>query len=449
MHSTNALRISRQRLEQARVTRPDDVQLLTQLLVVLEELDDYAQLQQLLAQAIGRWPRDCSLLMFRARIDTYLGNFLEAKAAYQDILKYEPGHIGAFCSMVMQGHGDDVGGLSRVEMRLAAGDITTTERNNLGYAHARLLEQAERFDEAFATLRQANTTRAAAGGMNIAAKQRGSRAVLGDINAATLERCSGRGNASQRPVFIVGMPRSGTTLIEQILAAHPDVHAAGERLFWGGVLGGLVQSAPHRTGSMIEAIDSLHTHVWENAGNDYLNSMKDIDRDSLRITDKLPANFALLPLIRLIFPRARIIHIRRDPLATIASCIRTPFSDPALAFTVEDWARFYGMYQALMERWRPLLGEQLLELDYEDLVSDLPTQAHRLIHFLGLDWNDACLHPHLNPRAVRTASVQQVRREVHTGAVSAWRCYEEQLEAIRPYVEESRDWVLSPGGGDE
>lgn len=200
---------------------------------------------------------------------------------------------------------------------------------------------------------------------------------------------------------------------------------------------------------MIEAINRSHTRVWERAGNEYLHWISDIDRDSFRITDKLPANFALLPLIRLIFPRARIIHIRRNALATLASCIRAPFSDPTLAFTVEDWARFYGIYQALLDSWRSLLGDHLLEVDYENLVSDLPAQARRFIHFVGPDWDDACLHPELNPRAVRTASAQQVRREVNTGAINAWQCYERQLEAIRPYLEESREWVLSPECGND
>ena len=193
---------------------------------------------------------------------------------------------------------------------------------------------------------------------------------------------------------------------------------------------------------MVDAIDSVHTQIWENAGNDYLSSINEINSDSLRITDKLPANFALLPFIRLIFPRARIVHIRRDPLATIASCIRAPFSDPALAFSVEDWARFYGIYQALMDTWRPLLGDQMLDLEYEDLVGDLPTQARRLIHFVGLDWHDACLHPERNRRAVRTASAQQVRREVHNESVNAWKRYAEQLEALRPYIKESYAQVI-------
>jgi hypothetical protein len=449
MNKMESLSVSRRRLEQACARRPDDKESTTQLLQVLEELDAYTDLQQRLADAMARWPRNTSLLMIHARIQTYLGNFPGAATAYQAILQYEPGHVGALCSMVMQGHGEDVGGIVRVEARLAAQGLTNAERIALGYARARLLEQSRQFDEAFATLQQANAHRAAIGGMDLAAKQRGARTVVRDINAAIVERCGGRGNDSDRPIFIVGMPRSGTTLTEQILTSHPDIHGAGERLFWGEILSGLIRSAPRDAGSMIEAIDALHAQVWADAGDNYLRSIGEKSADSLRVTDKLPANFALLPFIRLIFPRARIIHIRRHPLATIASCIRAPFSDPSLAFTVEGWARFYGVYHALMDCWRPLLANQLLEVDYEALVSDLPAQARRLIDFLGLDWDDACLHPELNQRAVRTASTQQVRREVHAGSIDAWRCYERQLEAIRPCIKESRALVLSPGVSDE
>lgn len=438
MSNTHSLIGSRQRLEQDRIQRPDDVQLATRLLLVLEELDAYADLQRLLDEALQQWPHDSSLLMFSARVHTNLGKFPEAKAGYQQILRQEPGHVGALCSMIMLGHGEELGGLPFVKARLAAEGLTDAQRASLRYAQARLLEKELKFQEAFATLRQANASRAAACGMAIAAKQQGARSVLNDIDADIVARYGGRGNMSERPVFIVGMPRSGTSLIEQILAAHPDVYAAGERKFWGDVLGTLVRTAPHRECSMIEAIAGMHNDVWKQAGSDYLSSMNELNSQSLRITDKLPANFALLPFIRLVFPRARIVHIRRAPLATIASCVRAPFSDPLLAFTVEDWARFYGIYQALMEHWQPLLGDQMLTVDYEELVSDLPAQARRLIQFVGLNWNDACLHPQLQQRAVRTASAQQVRRAVHTESIQAWRCYEQQLVALLPYIEESR-----------
>lgn len=442
MTTAYSLRAARQRLEQILTRQPNDRQTLSQLVHVLDQLDAFTDLLQLLDEAVVRWPQDSNLCMSRARIHKYLGRFADARADYVKILTQEPGHIAALCSLVMQGHGDDVGGLQGVEARLAAADVTDSQRTLLCYARARLLEQAQRFEEAFETFREANARRAAAGGMNITAKQRGAKAVLSDINSEIIARHFGTGNPSQRPVFIVGMPRSGSTLTEQVLACHPDVYAAGERLFWREVLGRLVRSAPPHNGSMVEAIGSLHPQVWEHAGTDYLRRISEINGDAIRITDKLPANFGLLPFTRLIFPRAHIIHVRRNPLATIASCIRVPFDEPELAFTVEDWARFYGIYQALIDSWRPMLRDQLLEIDYEELVNDLPTQARRLIHFLGLHWNDACLHPHLNRRAVRTASLQQVRREVHTGSINAWRCYEVQLEALQPIIDKSYDEVF-------
>ena len=131
----------------------------------------------------------------------------------------------------------------------------------------------------------------------------------------------------------------------------------------------------------------------------------------------------------------------RDPLATLYSCIRTPFADPALSFTVGDWARFYGLYQALMARWQPLAGEQLLEIDYEQLVSNLPHEARRLVDFLGLEWDPACLHPERSGRVVHTASFSQVRHGVHTGSVDLWRRNEEAIEALRPLIGEAREAV--------
>jgi len=433
---------TRHRLEQACAQRPDDLPLLMQLALVLEELDAYTDLQKLLAGAIKRWPQDSSLLMYRAKIQTYLGEFSEARKTYSEILRREPGQVGALFSMVMQGYAEEVGGLQSVETHLANEHLTHHQRSLLGYARARLLEKEQRFEEAFETFSAANAIEASAGGMNIAAKQRGARIVIEDIKAEIIESCSGHGNESERPVFIVGMPRSGTSLTEQILASHTDVYAGGERLFWGSVLGGLLRSAAQQDGSVIEAINSLHPQVWQRAGSDYLARINEINDIAIRFTDKLPGNFGVLPYIRLIFPRARIVHIHREPLATIASCIRTSFANPALAFTVQDWARFYGIYQALMDHWLPMLGDQVLAVSYEELVNDLPAQARRLVNFLGLEWQDSCLYPEQSQRAVRTASAQQVRRVVHTESIDAWRCYEAQLEALRPYIKESREAVI-------
>lgn len=437
MGNIESLAAMRRNLEKERESRPEDIQLFWQLSEIVEKQGAYTDLLALYDEGSGIWPQNNELAASRCRIQTYLGDFTAARAGYLQILARQPDQVDAICSLVMLGHGDEAGGLQSVEALLAREDMDSAAHNRLCYAHARLLEKSERNSEAFEAFAAANAQRAAAGGMDISAKQRGSSAVVRDLQPEVVSRFSGHGNASQRPVFIVGMPRSGTSLTEQILASHPDIYAAGEQLFWGETLTELVSNAPQSDCSMVEAIHSIDADVWKNAGISYLEKMSAFDSASSRITDKLPANFGLLPFVRLIFPRARIIHVRREPLATIASCVRTPFAEPGLAFTVDDWARFYGVYQALMDTWRPILGEQLLEINYEDLVTDLPAQAHRLIAFLGLQWDDACLHPEHNRRAVTTASARQIRSAVHSGSINDWRRYESQLREVRPLIEES------------
>jgi hypothetical protein len=279
--------------------------------------------------------------------------------------------------------------------------------------------------------------------MDIHAKQRAAVTVMNDLGPGVVNGISGSGEVSQRPVFIVGMPRSGTSLTEQVLSRHPGIRAMGEQTILGEVLRNLIVQAPESPGPLPLALDGIGPDVWRRAGAEYLRRIDEIDADAPRVTDKLPANFALLPWLRLLLPGARIVHVRRHPLATLASCIRTPFADPLLAFTVEDWARFYGLYEALMQRWRPLLGGSLLELDYEDLVSDLPGQARRLVEFAGLDWSDDCLQPERSRRAVHTASFRQVRKGVHIDSVARWKHYERPLLALQAVIDESREWISS------
>jgi tetratricopeptide (TPR) repeat protein len=442
------LQAARQNMEQACELAPEDEQKVLELYRVLELLEAWPDLLKLTESSIRLWPENPDWLMRRAETKTYLGDFDTASNDYLQVLERCPGHPDAMFPLVMRGNGSAVGGLDGIETRLVAQDLKPEERNRLCYARAYLLEQAGRYVDAFEAYRDANADHAAMGGMNLEAKQNGARMVLQDITPHVIKKYSGQGNKSNRPVFIIGMPRSGTTLVEQVLAAHPDVFAAGEHLIWNDVLRGLVSAAPRKGASVIEAINCISPDIWKQAGDEYLQRVSEIDADSQRITDKLPANFGLLPYVRLIFPRARIIHVCREPLATLASCIRTPFANPLLSFNVEDWARFHGVYQALMDHWQPVLGHSMIEIRYESLVHDLPAEAHRLVEFLGLHWNDACLHPELAKRAVKTASVQQVRQGVYTDSVSAWRHYENQLEPLRALIVESRDFVAAaaPGG---
>jgi tetratricopeptide (TPR) repeat protein len=221
------------------------------------------------------------------------------------------------------------------------------------------------------------------------------------------------------PVFVVGMPRSGTTLVEQILSSHPAVTAGGELNFWGDRLGGWV--APK--------IGAVEAGALAKAAEDYCAELRRIGPETLLVTDKTPRNFELLWFIRLAFPEARIIHCRRSPVDTCLSIFFKNFSArQGYACDRGDLVFFYRQYERLMDHWRRALpADRFTEAVYETLVADREVETRRLIAFCGLDWDDACLAPERNSRVVKTPSLWQVRQPVYNTSVERWRRYEPWL----------------------
>lgn len=235
------------------------------------------------------------------------------------------------------------------------------------------------------------------------------------------------GSPSERPVLIVGMPRSGTSLVEQILSSHPEVAGGGELDFWNRQAAALAEKPNEDPADQIRQ-----------AARDYEALLMRIGPGARRVTDKMPGNFLWLGLIHRAFPKARIIHCRRHPLDTCLSNYFTKFTVPA-AYTNNkgDLAFYYRAYERLMAHWRQALpAEALLEVQYEELVAAPETFARRMVAFIGLEWDDACLHPEANRRIVKTASLWQVRQPIHRGAVERWRRYEPWLgelgQLLRP-----------------
>jgi tetratricopeptide (TPR) repeat protein len=232
---------------------------------------------------------------------------------------------------------------------------------------------------------------------------------------------SGRGDPSDTPVFIIGMPRSGTSLVEQILASHRDVFGAGEITDFTA----LTQDFA----AFPEDVASIGSEAVGALGARYVAGLVARAPAARRITDKLPANFLLTGLIHLALPRARIIHVRRDPRDTCWSCFATLFTaGQPFAFDLGELGRYYRAYEQLMTHWRQVLPRgAMLEIDYEDIVADLPGEARRLVAYCGLDWDEACLAFHRTERAVRTASASQVRRPIYRSAIGRWRAYAGEL----------------------
>jgi hypothetical protein len=230
------------------------------------------------------------------------------------------------------------------------------------------------------------------------------------------------GDPSPTPVFIVGMPRSGTTLVEQTLASHHAVFGAGERR---EMAMGVLRLRTERPGAagFPEAVVTMTGEAFRRLGADYVAALRPLAPDAVRITDKMPGNFAYLGLIRMVLPNARIIHLVRDPVDTSLSCFSKLFTDGmAYSYDLAELGRYHRTYQRLMAHWRSVLpGNALLEVEYEALVEDFEAQARRLVAHCGLEWDPACLEFYKTSRPVQTASMTQVRQPIYRSSVGRWR----------------------------
>ncbi len=248
------------------------------------------------------------------------------------------------------------------------------------------------------------------------------------IRASTpdfFQRVRGFGVESDLPVFIVGLPRSGTTLIEQILASHSQVFGAGEITLARDTMTALgAQSA--------EFVEGLHLDR-ETAGHlasRHLEQLRALSCAALRIVDKMPDNYLYLGLLASLFPRAKFIHCRRDLRDVAVSCWMTHFQEIRWANDQQHIASRFREYQRLMEHWRKVLPAPLLEVDYEETVADLEGVARRLVAWCGLAWEPSCLEFHQAKRPVRTASAVQVRQPVFRTSVGRWKHYEQALASL-------------------
>lgn len=239
-----------------------------------------------------------------------------------------------------------------------------------------------------------------------------------------LKERAGRGDPSAMPVFVVGMPRSGTTLIEQILGAHPDIYPAGELRNISTIIARNDAAMSQGNGAGMEDLAGM-------AGQ-YLASVIAMAEGRPHVVDKMPANFLHVGMIHAMFPNARIIHCRRDPIDTCLSCYSKLFAaEQSFSYDLAELGQFYLAYRDLMAHWRKVLpGDRFIDVDYEAVVANCAVEARRLTDFIGVPWNEACLAFHQSRRPVRTASVNQVREPLYTTSVGRWRPYAKHLSPL-------------------
>jgi tetratricopeptide (TPR) repeat protein len=300
--------------------------------------------------------------------------------------------------------------------------LNSSERVHLHFAKAKACDDLGRRDEAISHWLAAHRIQSRLtpydGAEEIGLLQR----IAQRFTAEFLLRSRGAGDPSECPIFIVGMARSGTTLVEQILASHPDVFGAGEVGELGRLYDGLNAGGRDLTHAELASI-----------GGRYLEAMRRRAPDARRVTNKMPGNFAAIGLIAAALPKAKIIHVRRNPLDTCFSCWTTLFATGhRYTHDLADLGHYYRAYEDLMSHWREVLpANAVIEVTYEDLVADFAPEARRIVEACGLSWDDACLDFHRTERPIETASSFQVRQPLYRSAIGRAAAYARHLEPLR------------------
>jgi Flp pilus assembly protein TadD len=319
-------------------------------------------------------------------------------------------------------------GLAEAALR-ATPERSAMKRSVIHRALGKINEDLDRVDAAFAHFEAANIATGAA--FDWTAHERYISGSIALFTRAFLEQRAGVGARSARPVFVIGMPRSGTTLVEQILASHPDVAALGELTdIETGLMSAVRQSSD--APGFFERVAELEPKALRAAGQRYLDAIAARGAQRARAVDKMPHNFLFLGWIRLILPGASIIHCTRDPLDTCVSCYTHRFSEAhAYSTDLTKLGDYYRSYERLMAHWQSVLPSPPLEVRYERLVADLEGESRRMIAHLGLDWRQECLAFHKTRRVVQTPSQWQVRQPLYASSIGRWRKFERHLGPLR------------------
>jgi len=385
-------------------------------------------------RALSVRPDDGHTLSNMGSVLRTLGRLDEARDCYSKALEFDPMITSTYLNYTdLVRFTPDNPHLKAMEaMRFGAASLTDSELLQLDFALAKAYADQKDYLRSFERLLSGNTLKRS----QIYYDEAASLAVFERIESIfTPERLrniesQGRGDASPVPIFIVGMPRSGTTLVEQILASHPQVHGAGELRTFSDIVHN-VRLPDGRTVSYPECVSMFDAETIGKIGADYVAEVRKRAPAALRITNKQPSNYQFAGLIHLALPDAKIIHMVRDPVDTCISCFSKLFNEQNYTYDLAEMGRYYRGYQALMEHWRRVLPSgRIHEVCYEELVENFETRAQEIVEFCGLEWDDRCLTFYETERPVTTLSAIQVRQPIYKSAVDRRRLYKDFLAPL-------------------
>jgi tetratricopeptide (TPR) repeat protein len=465
-----AERLLRRAIEQA----PDFVGAAVDLARVLKETHHYEESIAWFRKAVALEPTNVQAHFQLGGVLSQAALTYEAIDVFETVLKFEPEYAGAFlslghvlktvgrqdeavaayreCIRIRPDNGQTHWSLANLktyrlteddiadmEKRVAGTDLSDDSRVNFLFALAKAYEDGGDFERAWDYYAEGNSTRRMLEVYDPVRTEVTNDALVEVFDAEFLDRNTGLGNRDDAPIFVLGLPRSGSTLLEQILASHSQVEGTSELPYLQQVANSLSRNRADGV-NYPEAVRELSGEHFGALGGDYLELAR-LNRTEGRahFVDKMPNNFPIVGFIHLIFPNAKIIDARRHPLDSCVSCYRQLFArGQSFTYDLTDIGEYFLQYQRMMDHWHEVLPGRVLTVQHEEVVHDLDTQVRRILDYCELSFEDACVNYHETDRPIRTASSQQVRRPVYTDSLGFWRHYEthigELVEVLEPVL---------------
>jgi tetratricopeptide (TPR) repeat protein len=395
----------------------------------LRELGEMEKALDSFLTAKGFMPKFLKLRSELGDVLAILGRFEEAEEEFRELLKLSPGNSsvqGQLSSLTIKrvAHSD----IEEMEASLKKPDIGIHEKATLLFGLGNAYEKYEEYDKAFECFKEANCLRRESydGKYAFNKEVRRFKKVTEIVNKDLVNRLSGHGCRDKTPIFILGMPRSGTTLTEQILSSHSNVYGAGEL----DCLGKIIQKYCFEKNRRLPAgLELLKPEELGKLGTLYIEKLlQHGDKSSPYITDKMPGNFFHVGMIYLALPNAKVIYCRRDPVDICLSVYKHNFNDGHMYSTdLHEVGAYNYHFRQLMDHWQNLLPGFMHVVQYEDMVADQEVETRKMLEFCGLTWDENCLQFHKSKRAIRTLSLTQVRQPIYSRSVQLWKHYERHL----------------------
>jgi tetratricopeptide (TPR) repeat protein len=417
-------------LEQAVALRPTSSKAHVMLGLLLVDRNSVDAAERMFQRATALQPLNAEAHAQLGLVHKTRGNVAQALASYRRAIALNPqygeAHRGLAYVRTYKEYDKDV---ELMEQLYQSPATPEHERMLIGFSLGKIFDDLKRYDEAFACLTEGNRLKRKTFNFSIDAS-----AALFEQHRLVFtrdfaERHRPLATSDATPIFVLGMPRSGTSLVEQILASHPDVHGAGEVDY----LRTITDEAMRMTSRPFpQGVDQLPPGVLRNAAESYLVKLKAGADGAAHVTDKLPHNFLRVGLIQAVLPNAKIIHCDRDPLDNCLSIFQHHFSEHhGYASNLEELGRYYRLYQELMTYWHEQLPDRIYRLNYERLTTDTEAEVRALLEYCNLPFHSDCLNFHRTERVVNTPSAAQVREPMYQNSVARWKNYERHLAPLQ------------------